>query len=1006
MVSPGRVTAGNLEYYSSQVADGAEEYFSGCGIAQATWIGALAPELGVSGRVEPEQFRQVMAGFRPGEATTLAQQFARRKVLGIDMVFSAPKSVSVMWVLAPAEVRRAIEDAHDQALLSTFAMIEEHCAYGRQGAGGVHKVKGEGLIASTYHHITSRESDPQLHTHVPIANMIKLAEDKWASLDTARLFYIAPTASKTYSQHLRNNLTQALGVEWDTTRHGLADIKGFPAELIENFSKRSRQIKAAVESSGHDSPQGRQVAALITRKNKQGEDHYKLVADWMDEASTLGYQWFDIRGLCNSGKVTQLTHAQFAEIVQKLGTTDYLTRTSAHFSSYAVLEAAMELAGPTVPVEVCQQIAKAAEEKHLLALSPNDAQDAQATRYFKAGTTAFTTPEMFEIEQRAIELVNRGEGASNLMLSDRQIDEGLAEFGPSLAHEGYELGTDQVEMLRHILGSGNTVDAVVGDAGTGKTFTLNIARQILEATDHSVIGAALSAAAALELYDQAQMKCQTIASLLWRIDNNDPRLMANLPDAIVIDEAAMVGTRDTARLIEFSHAHRVKLVFIGDAKQLPAIEAGGMFSLIDETIGSARLTTNRRQKAAERVEIVDAAKEGNGELALALTHELGALHVFAEHQAMLEDVLTRWGADLATEKMILAATRDEVEFLNFGAQAICYHGGELSEEKIETDLYTYRVGDDVLCRKNQRKQLDVFNGLRGRVIALDEKRGELTILTETGNTRELPREYVENRDHLQLGYAMTTHSSQGSTFDRAYVALSPLFNRQMFYTAISRARLGTEIFATAKDRLPKHEGFEPDPDYDAFDLIKRAIARDERQTSATGMGEVGQFSDDETPELVGALGELRTRMTASQSEAVSDAWRPGDADGKTFVTNKQFATWKSHFPHEARLYYEIQEQILRNIQCEAHRASSAPPPWALQVIGPVPATTLGRVYWRKAYAAAAYHRARFGITGPTAFGPRTDNLAKSRSEARVQKTLDAVRTQIGAAPKAIKGARL
>lgn len=1008
MVSPGRITAGNLDYYSDQVAAGAEEYFSGRGVAQATWIGALAPSLGLKGRVNSADFLQVMVGRKPSTEVLLADQFSRRTVLGIDLAFSAPKSVSTLWALAPLEVRKAIEDAHDSALLETFAYIEEHCAYGRKGAAGIHKVRSNGLLASTYHHVTSRESDPQLHTHVAVANMVEFEDGSWGSLDTARLYHYAPTASMIYGQQLRQKLTEVLGVAWDTPRHGLADIKDFPVDLKELFSKRSQQIKEAAEASGNESPWGRQVATLTTRKTKTaGEDHGKLLSDWKDEAAEAGHSWGELSKLCGKTSIAALTAPEFAAIVEQLGTTDYLTQTSAHFDHRQVLAGAVELAGPYVPFSQCQEIAVEVIERHLVSLDRAGEIAGDATRYQKAGTVALTTPEMFAIEQQGIEAVRAGVGESAILLSDQQIQEGLIEFGPSIEIEGYLLGEDQAQMVAHILGSGNTVDAVIGDAGTGKTFSLNVCRAILEAHGYRVAGAALAAAAAKELKDQAQLDGQTIASLLWKIDHQDERFFSNLPDVIVIDEAAMVGTRDTAKLIAFGAEHGVKLVFVGDAKQLPAIAAGGMFSLIDQAIGSVRLTVNRRQRRPEAQEVVAASRDGNIDLSLALSQGQGNLNLSDQHETMIEEILTAWGCDPHPSKMIIAATRNEVQALNSGAQSIRRQRDELGDKALDCGTYRYSVGDEVLCRLNKRRELQVFNGLRARVTKINHRKKQIHLRTVTGEHRVLPFDYVKSPESFQLAYAITTHSAQGSTYENAYVALSALFNKQMFYTAISRAKNRTRLFGTRMPEQARHAGYDPQHDYDPLEEIRRALKRDQSQSAATSVGEADIFGDYANEDLLAALHEHRRRMTDEQAQAVEEAHRYKDAgEAQEYVTNDQVREWANNHPAEAREYRALTDQLKSNLASEAYHATHDRPAWALEVLGDVPAVEAGRAYWRRAYQSVADHRLRQAVTGPTAFGPASKDLAHRRSEKRARAAVDRYKAQIRDLPRSIKGARL
>jgi ATP-dependent exoDNAse (exonuclease V) alpha subunit len=127
---------------------------------------------------------------------------------------------------------------------------------------------------------------------------------------------------------------------------------------------------------------------------------------------------------------------------------------------------------------------------------------------------------------------------------------------------------------RRLARSGAGVDIVVGVAGSGKTFALGAAHDAWVSSDHRVIGAALSARAAAELQDGSGIPSTTLARLLADLDRPDAD---GLPQrcVLVVDEAAMVGTRHLARLLDHAQAAGAKVVLVGDHHQLAEIDAGG-----------------------------------------------------------------------------------------------------------------------------------------------------------------------------------------------------------------------------------------------------------------------------------------------------------------------------------------------------------------------------------------------------------------------------------------------
>ena len=140
-----------------------------------------------------------------------------------------------------------------------------------------------------------------------------------------------------------------------------------------------------------------------------------------------------------------------------------------------------------------------------------------------------------------------------------------------------------------------------------------------------MIGTALSASAAAELEASAGIPSHTIASLLSDLDHPDHGpLPAN--SVLVVDEAGMVGTRLLARILDHCHAANTKVVLVGDPRQLPEIDSGGLLRGLGERLGPIRLTQNRRQHEAWERAALTQLREGNIDDAVTAYHEHGRIH--------------------------------------------------------------------------------------------------------------------------------------------------------------------------------------------------------------------------------------------------------------------------------------------------------------------------------------------------------------------------------------------
>jgi conjugative relaxase-like TrwC/TraI family protein len=140
----------------------------------------------------------------------------RRAVAGFDYTFSPPKSVSTLWAVADQGTREQITAAHHAAIADTLALIERDVARTRIGTNGIAQIPVRGVIAAAFDHYDSRDHDPQLHTHVVIANRVQGPDGKWRTPDSrGSLFPAAVAMSELYDTLLADQLTARLGVKWE-----------------------------------------------------------------------------------------------------------------------------------------------------------------------------------------------------------------------------------------------------------------------------------------------------------------------------------------------------------------------------------------------------------------------------------------------------------------------------------------------------------------------------------------------------------------------------------------------------------------------------------------------------------------------------------------------------------------------------------------------------------------------------------------------------------------------
>ena len=261
-------------YYYSQ-ADGVEALSSDPTQGHVRIHGALAPKLGFaegSSISERDLTNLLSARNAAGE-----QVGREHKVIGIDLTFSAPKSVSIAGLLTDRDP--SIIAAHDRAVLETMREIERYCAGTQKYIDSeIKQVKTGNLAYATVRDGFNREHEPHLHTHVVVANLTQYG-DKMMALDGRQI--MRQDFNKMWGAMYRANLASYLkeaGHSVSYTKKGELRLDSVSLEVEREFSKRAAQIEAAMkEGLGH------MDAWRKTRREKEpavGKEG--VLADWKE----------------------------------------------------------------------------------------------------------------------------------------------------------------------------------------------------------------------------------------------------------------------------------------------------------------------------------------------------------------------------------------------------------------------------------------------------------------------------------------------------------------------------------------------------------------------------------------------------------------------------------------------------------------------------------------------------------------------------------------------------
>ena len=800
-------------YYTASVAKGREDYYAGRGEAPGEWVGQGAQDLGLCGEVDADGLGALMAGVDPASGDQLREVVGQHAVTGFDLTFSTPKSVSILYAAADEEVSAAVRRAHDESTAAALSYMEREACRSRRGKGGAERVIGEGFVGGAFRHRTSRAGDPQLHTHVVVGNLTKSSDGNWRTLDGRALYQHAKTGGYVYQAELRARLTQYIGVDWNEPRNGMADVAGMPRAVIEHFSQRRAEIVDALSERKSDSPRSAQAATLQTRRAKDYSiERGRLHEEWRARAAEHGLGPAELEALV--GRIEERPQpgkAQLRELAAEIAGPDGLTKQASSFDRRAVVQAfagAHRYGSGTARLE--QLADRFLESPHVLALEgelPPTTGAAIRRRDGRLVAAAelprYSTPELIATERRLVDGAQAREG------------EGAGEATPGALEEALKarphLSSEQVAMVRSLTGSGDGVEVVRAAAGTGKTTALEAAQEAWGASGYRVVGATLAARAAAEMRAVGGIsQAGTIARLLMDLERG---WGFSERTVVVIDEAGMVGTRDLEWIASEAGRARAKLVLVGDDRQLPEIDAGGAFRGLAQRLGALELVEVRRQREeAERaaLSVFRAGRPAEWVRSMEERQRLVVARGAGEQQARLVSDWWQARSELGEgkEALMFAPGREAAQELNLRARVYMREAGELGEVELRVGERGFSVGDRVLCLRNAERELDVLNGERGTVTAIDEATRSLLVAMDKGSEATLPASYVE-QGHLSLGYAMTVHKSQGMTAERAYVLGSEELYMEQGYTAFSRHRELCRFYINAGE--PQTGQLELDP---------------------------------------------------------------------------------------------------------------------------------------------------------------------------------------------------
>ncbi|MBV6803193.1 conjugative relaxase [Xanthomonas campestris pv. lawsoniae] len=703
---------GNNQYAAAHYFSAADDYYAKENPGE--WQGQGAQVLGLTGPVEQAQLSRLLDGRLPnGERIqTTFDPTDNKKRMGLDLTFSAPKSVSMQALVAGD---KDVTAAHDRAVTRALEQVERLAEARKKVKGKSYRERTGNMVIGKFRHEMSRAKDPQLHTHSVVLNMTQRADGAWRALSNEDIFRVQHEVDALYKAELARGL-QALGYAIRLVDdQGNFELDHISRDQIEAFSARSRIIEEALANEGKTRATAttleKQIISLATRPRKDESDRDLVKQYWVEKSREFGIDYgprsqldgrtyeagdsFGGRGrergdagdrIAATSLPARLTPAQ--AVVQYA--INHLTEREAVVRETALtataLRRAVGLAGPDeVRAEIKRLVGQGALIEAVPAYRMADRKDGpalssagwksylqdlkgwsdkQAQQYvsnaIKQGSLVpaekrYTTQKALAREKAILAIERTGRGAIEPIMTAAAVKTAL---------ESSALNAGQRFAVETIVSTKNRFVGIQGDAGTGKTYTVNQAVALIKQA--SAVSEGYRTVALAPYGNQVKalknegLEAHTLASFLRTKDKPiDGKTI------IVLDESGVVGARQMEQVMRIVEKAGARMVLLGDTKQTEAIEAGKPFAQLQQDgMQTARISEIQRQKDHELKTAVEQAAEGRVTQSLAHIKHVEELKEPTErHRAIVNDYIQLTEPE-RRETLIVAGTNEARREIN------------------------------------------------------------------------------------------------------------------------------------------------------------------------------------------------------------------------------------------------------------------------------------------------------------------------------------------------------
>ncbi|MGV8057599.1 MAG: MobF family relaxase [Smithellaceae bacterium] len=856
----------------SQSATAASKYYYEkdpvCNRNNSRWLGGGCESLGLEAGtvVLKDDFNNIINGNDlTGEQIvqdTYAVAGRTEHRAGVDFVFSDPKSVSIMEHLAGDE---RIRDIRSTAIEDVVKHIDDNYIAYRETINyqvNVVHAAGKGIFAA-YEHSTSRENDPNSHTHVLICNMVQRNDGSYRALYNDDIFKNQKEITAVYNASMAKGLSD-IGYAIEIKPNGLYEVAGVPKELIDTFSKRTANIKQAEaefldnNNIPETNPKIQVIATLETRPEKSDLTKEYLLDSWNKQACDIGYPQDKLASLVMTAFNNKTVNDISASSIIRHVVND-LTATESTFTTSDLIKHSLALSlGKYNKNDITSEIKKnAITDKVFTEIAPG----------------IHSTDKMIETEKDILWMLEAGKDNVEPLMSKEEAQKFITSFGNDNNIAPHGLTKDQRNLFIDVMTSPDQFIVVQGDAGTGKTTIFKAVaaaceEKLVTLTGHSKTGKAVE-----EFVNATGAKGSTVDSfLLHKSEGNGICLR-------IIDEASMLGSLQTHSMIERAVTDDARLILLGDMKQLQAIDAGRTFQDAQEKgdIHVVKLSQGIRQKNAYTIKLAELTKSKYKiNDAVNLINENNKLYERISFNDRRDIILELYKND-PSNSIVVTSTNKEKDVLNSDIRSFLVNNNRIDSNgfffKTQSPISLvgiakrfsshYDVGNTIHIKKSFR---GIESGTSGKITNIDLNNNKITAIMDDGSMQKIDmfkngdkisgsadtiKEFAKgdhimflkndkligvnngqtgtinsidesgiinisigkNRINVNLNhynyvdhaYAITDYKSQGGSYSKViFSALADRVNLNSFYVSATRAKDDFYLLTDDVDQLTKH----------------------------------------------------------------------------------------------------------------------------------------------------------------------------------------------------------